>query len=251
MQDHLVAITGSAAIETAGQCTLGETAQRVRPPLCRVVFVTDSIAGRGLRGLLKQPVGGRLDCALHDGTDLRRQPAAEDHHPLVIDVQRQGPMPLALLRLLRSLEAIDPPPGADEALDVGGCAGQGQIDEPPFVLGRGDPREGAHLGVRQRPALHRRADARKGRQRAGDSHLLARRAEIDPGPPMQPVSARQTPVVPAGAGIELAQQDEELVRGRVHAGGQLGDRLAEVNHIALTLGSDPIAARTFTGNERW
>jgi hypothetical protein len=85
-----------------------------------------------------------------------------------------------------------------------------------------------NFGVRELAALHGRADSRKRRQRLGDAHLLASRAEVNARTPVQPMRAREETVVPAGTRVELPQQHEQLVSGGMEAGGQGGDRLAEV-----------------------
>jgi hypothetical protein len=109
-----------------------------------------------------------------------------------------------------------------------------------------------NLGVRQFTTLHGGTDARQRRQGTSDTHLLASSSEIDAGPPMQPVSTRQTAVVPTGAVIEVAKHDEQFVRRGVQTRGQGGDRVAELNDVTLALGGrrhQPIASR-FSGDER-
>ena len=89
------------------------------------------------------------------------------------------PMQMPRLGLLRRGHLIDAPPGAGEALDVGGGAGLGEVQQRGLVLGRGHAGQRPHLGVGDRAALHRGADARQGRQRVGDADLLAGGAEVD------------------------------------------------------------------------
>ena len=173
MQDYLVAVTGGPAIEVRAQRALGQEAERIRTTLGRRHLVGDPVARRALRGFLEQPVGGCLERALDDRTDLGRQPASQAppshrHRRASSPTDADG-----AVRLLRRLDLIHPPPGADEALYLRRRAGECEIDEPRVVPGCRDPRERPHFGVRQLAALHRRADVRKRRQRAGDTHLLA------------------------------------------------------------------------------
>jgi hypothetical protein len=59
------------------------------------------------------------------------------------------------------------------------------------------------------------------------------------------MGAGEAPVVPAGARIEFAQQDEELIRGRLQATGQRSDRFSELGNIVPTLGGRRIIANGF------
>ena len=128
---------------------------------------------------------------------------------------------------LRCGHLIDAPPGADQAFDVSGGAGLGEVQQRGLVLGSGDAGQRPDLGVGNRPALHRGAHARERRQRVGDADLLAGGAEGDARAPVQPVRTRGEAIVPARALVELAQQHEQLVGGGMQARGQGGDLLAE------------------------
>jgi hypothetical protein len=134
MQDDLVAIGSRAATEVGAQRALGEEAKRVGTALGWCHFIVYSIARRGLRDFMEQAFGCRFQCALNDRADLWRQPASNDHHPIVIDVHRHGPGLMPQLCLFCGLESIDTPPCPDDALDLRRRAGEGQVDELPFVV---------------------------------------------------------------------------------------------------------------------
>ena len=70
MQDHLVTITGRPAIEVRTQRALGQPAERIRTTLGRRHLFADLIARRGVRGFAEQAVGGCLERALHNRTEL-------------------------------------------------------------------------------------------------------------------------------------------------------------------------------------
>ena len=57
-------------------------------------------------------------------------------------------LPLALL------DPVDPAPGADQALDVGGRAGYGEVEQVLLVVRGGHPGQGADLGVGDPPLAH-------------------------------------------------------------------------------------------------
>ena len=85
-------------------------------------------------------------------------------------------MPVQMPRfgLCRCCRLIDASPGAGEPFDVGSGSGLGKIQQRGLVVGRGHAGQRPDLGVGNRPALHRRAQPRQGRQCVGDTDLLAR-----------------------------------------------------------------------------
>jgi hypothetical protein len=143
MQDHLVAVTGGPAIEICTQRALGQEAERIRTTLGRRHLVRDSVARGAIRGFPEHAVGGCLERALDHSTDLGRQPATQDHHPIIVDVHRHRPVQMALFGLLRRLGLVHPPPGADDTLYLRRRGGECEIDEPRVVRRRRDPRERA------------------------------------------------------------------------------------------------------------
>jgi hypothetical protein len=140
------------------------------------------------------------------------------------------------LRLLRCLNAIHTPPGANDALHLRCSPGECDVKEPSFILRCRYSRQRAHFGVRHFTALHRSADARQRRQREGDPYLLASGPEIDAGAPVQPVRAGEAAVVPTGAVVELTKHDEQFIGGRVQPRGKRGDGIAELSDVTITLG---------------
>ena len=137
---HLIAVTRRARIEIRRQGGFGEQAQRVGPALRGRDLFGQGVAGRGGRAIAKQPIGGGLEGALHDGAHLRREPAADDDHAVVVDPRRELTIEMPRFGLARVLDAIHAPPRAHEPLHVRSRAGQRQIDERLLVLAA-SPRE--------------------------------------------------------------------------------------------------------------
>jgi len=144
----------------------------------------------------------------------------------------------ALLIEFRRGDSIDPPPGADDRLDVGSRPCSCDIKKLCLVIGRRDSRDGPDLRVRQLAVLHCCADARQAGKRVRNADLLSRGAEIDAGPPAEPVCTGPEAVAPDARGIELAQEDEQLVRRGVQPRGELGDRLTELFTRCRARGSE-------------
>ena len=61
----------------------------------------------------------------------------------------------------------------------------------------------------------------------GHPHLLAGSSHVDPGPPAQPVGARPESRVPPFSRVELTDQHQETIDGRMQMCGQLGDLVAQ------------------------
>ena len=133
-------------------------------------------------------------------------------------------MPPAVLRLLGRV--VDPPPRADHLLDVRGGAGEGDVEQRLLGRGRCHAGDGAHLRVGDGAAPQRLAQPRQLRQGVGDAHLLAGGARREADAPAQPVGAGGE-ALPAAALVELPDEDEQLVGGRLDAGGQVGYPVAE------------------------
>ena len=95
-----------------------------------------------------------------------------------------------------------------------------------LVLRRGHPRDRAHLRVRDLAAAHGVAQLRQLAEGARHAHVLAGSPQREPGPPAQPLGAREA-TVPAVPLVELADEHEQLVGGGLDAGRQLGDAIAE------------------------
>jgi hypothetical protein len=183
--------------------------------------------------LLKQPIGRGLERALHHRADLRRQPAPQDDHAVVVHPGVEVAVQMSLRGLFGRHRAIDAAPGSCDALDLGcGCA-QGQIHQARLVRRRRNAGDRAHLRIGQRPAPHGCSDERKVGQRVGDAYFLARRAQTEADPPVEPMgTGKGSRSIPALAGVEALNQDEELVCGGVHARGEFGDGVADLLGVA-------------------
>jgi hypothetical protein len=84
----------------------------------------------------------------------------------------------------------------------------------------------ADLRVGHLAALHRRAEQGQRAQGVCHADLLACRAEVDAGAPIQPIGARQEAVVPAGASVEFTNEEQQLVCGGVNPRRQVGNGVA-------------------------
>ena len=102
------------------------------------------------------------------------------------------------------------------------------------VSWRGHARDGAHLRVGDLSPPHGVAQLRQLRQRPRHPHVLAGRTGREPRAPAQPVGAGG-PAGPAATGIELADQDEQVVGGGLDAGGELGYAVAEAFELCAAV----------------
>ena len=193
---------------------------------------------------LRPRIERRLQRPPQHGAHLRRQPAADHDHPVVVHPGVEGArlVPPPVLRLLG--RAVDPPPRADHLLDVRGGAGEGDVEQR--LLGRGGRHagDGAHLRVGDGAAPQRLAQPRQLRQGVGDAHLLAGGARREADAPAQPVGAGGE-AFPAVALVELADEDEQLVGGGLDAGGEVGYPVAE----RLDVGRGLVGARGLHGRD--
>ena len=171
-------------------------------------------------------VARRLQRPPQRGPDLRRQTPADNHHPVLIHPRSQSPVrgPPPVLRLLHV--AVDAPPRPGDPFHVRRRARQRHVEQGLLVLKRGHPRDRPHLRVGDLAAAHGVAQLRQRSEGPRHADVLAGRPRREPGPPAQPVRARQA-TVPALLLVELADEDEQLVGGGLDAGGQLGDAVAE------------------------
>ena len=151
VQHHLVAVARRPAIEIRRQRCLGQQTERVGTPLRRRDFLSQAPGLRPTPSLAEQLVGRRFERALDHGANLGREAAADDDHPVVVDPGREVPVQAPRLGLLRRRHAVDPPPGAGQAFDVGGGTGLREVEQRGFVLWRGDTGQRPHLGIRDAP----------------------------------------------------------------------------------------------------
>ena len=276
VQHHLIPVTGRPPVEAARQRRLGQRPDGVRLPLRerRLFHVGRSAGRRGGRFVFRarRRVGGflfpatvrrrhppslvasRLQRAPQHRPDLRRQPPADNHHPVLVHPRPQPAARVSppLLRLLHV--PVDAPPRAGDPLHVRRRARQRHVEQGLLVLRGGDPGDRAHLRVGDPAAAHGVAQLRQLSEGAGHADVLAGGPRREPGPPAQPVRARQA-TVPALLLVELADEDEQLVGGGLDAGGQLGDAVAEPGELrsAVAGRSRPPAGRRLVGRPgvRW
>jgi hypothetical protein len=164
VQDHLVAISSAAAIQIRCQSGLRQETQRIRAALLARHLLDERAWGCGVTRLLKQPIGCGLERAVHHGSLLRREPAADDQHPVVVHPRAHRPAKVPLVGLPRGCHAVASSPAAHHAFDMVGGAGPRDVEELRFVRGRGDTRQRPHLGddtsPRWRDALNSGRSAR-------------------------------------------------------------------------------------------
>jgi hypothetical protein len=99
--------------------------------------------------------------------------------------------------------------------DRGGDPGQGR------VVATHDAGDGPDLRIGQLPSGERLGDERKVLQGVRHPQVFGGGAQVDPGPPRQPVRARADPVAgPPVAGVELGEELEESALGGGDMSGQ-------------------------------
>ena len=123
--------------------------------------------------------------------------------------------------------AIHASPAADDALDVLGGAGTPDGQQALLGLRRRHPRERADLGVRELAVRERLGEPRQRGERARHAHLLAGRAQIEADAPRQPLGAGAKAVVPAAAGVKVADEIEQASGGGIEMHGELGDLVTQ------------------------
>ena len=106
-----------------------------------------------------------------------------------------------------------------------------ELHQFKLVLRSGYPSERSRLRVRQLPALHHLAQRGEILEGTGHADFLACRSHGDAGAPAQPVGARLEARVPAASLVELTDQDQETVGGRMDVGGEFRDLIAEPHEV--------------------
>jgi hypothetical protein len=123
---------------------------------------------------------------------------------------------------------VHAPPATHDALDVLRRAGAADRQQALFRLWRGHTGQRAHLRIGELAARERLRQLRQLLQRTRHADALACGAHVEPHTPGEPVSARAEAVVPAGAGVELADEIEEARGGGLQVNGELCDLVAEL-----------------------
>ena len=108
------------------------------------------------------------------------------------------------------------------------------VEQGLLVLRGGHPRDRAHLRVGDLAAAHGVAQLGQLPEGARHPHVLAGGPQREPGPPAQPLRAREA-TVPALPLVELVDEDEQLVGGGLDASRQLGDAVAEPRELRSAL----------------
>ena len=146
VQDHLVAIACSPRSRPRGESGLGQQPERVGAALGRLI--SSDIAGRSaLDAIAEQPVGRGLEGTLHHRAHLGREATADHDHPVVVHPHGELPIEVSHLRVPGLFLAIHAAPAANQAFDMGRCAGQGEVEQRTLVPGSGHAGEGTDLGV--------------------------------------------------------------------------------------------------------
>ncbi len=134
---------------------------------------------------------------------------------------------MALRGLARLRVAVHATPAAHDPFDVLRRAGAPDPQQQRLGLGRRHAGQRADLGVRELATGQRLGQQRQGPERARDSYLLPRGAQVEAHAPTQPGGARAESDVPAPSGVELADEIQESRGRRFEVRRQLGDRVAQ------------------------
>ena len=160
---------------------------------------------------------------LHDERRfVRMEPRLEPHHPVrAADDLHPARSPVAA----RAHHLLD---AAADALEPRGGAVLRQVEEPAFILRRGDSRHRADFRVAHLGARESGVDQRQLPERLGHADFLPRRDRAEAHAPIEPGRHRRQPVLPvAAARVELADERQEPVLGRVELGGEGRDLMLD------------------------
>jgi len=162
MDDDLVPLARSAGIDSVVQGRLGEQTQRVRLLLGHRGRFLGNVGDTRFRGnvcragarvsgpcLLIRRLAGRGEGLHEQRADLRRQPAADDHHAVLVLIHVQGPARVAPRGLAGLGQTVHPSPPANDPLDVGRGPRLTHREQPLLGLGRGHAGQRPDLRVRE------------------------------------------------------------------------------------------------------
>jgi hypothetical protein len=220
---HLVPFARGARIQGVVERALGEQRQGVGLLLLHRGRVG---VGRLLAPPLVEGLAGGVQRLEQQGADLGGQAPADPHRTVFVGVHVQRAAGVVPGRL-PGLGLVHPPPAPHDALHVRGGPGAAHRQQSLLGLRGRDASQLPDLRVREFPDGQRLRQPRQRAERPGHPDVLAGRARGEPHPPGEPVGARAEPVVPAGAGVELADEIEQAGRGGVQVRGELGDLVAE------------------------
>ena len=187
---------------------------------------------RRLDGLQKQRAALGRELQLH-------------HQRAVVIVKVREPPLRVLPRLARELfHFLDAAELPHERLDVMRGAVQRDVEQHVFGGRRCNARERPRLRVTQLPGGHGCGNLRQGLDSPGHAHLLARRPEIEPAFPAEPVRTRLRGAIgPAVAAVELGDEDQPAVIGGVEVTCQLGDLRFKLTERKAAVRSACLVAR--------
>ena len=209
VQHHLIRVAGRPPVESA-RPTPPRRGSRWRPPAVARASAPPSQSSRRPLPLPPWPTGRplllprrrptparaarRLQCPPQHRPHLRRQTPPDNHHPVLVHPRPQPPARLLppFLRLLRV--PVDAPPRPGYPFHVRRRAREGRVEQGLLVLRRGHPRDRPHLRVGDLAAAHGVAQLRQLPEGPRHSDVLAGRPRREPGPPAQPVGARQATI---------------------------------------------------------
>jgi len=124
-------------------------------------------------------------------------------------------------------DAVEPPPAANDPLDVVRRPVTADREQACLGLGRGDTGQRPDLRVRELTARERLRDPGQRRQRSRHANVLSCGARRQADAPRQPVRTRVEAVAPPAALVELADQLQQACGRGIEMSGKLGDLIAQ------------------------
>ncbi len=224
--DHyLIALARGAGVDAVVESSLREQGQRV----CLLLNHRRRVALRlPSASLLMEGLAGGGQRLHEQRADFRCEPPAEKVGAVRVRIHVQRPTRVLQGGLAGLCLPVHSPPAADDPLDVVSRAGAAHRQQPLLGFGRGHARQGPDLGVGELAAGEGLGQQGQRAQGARHPHVLAGRAGGKPHPPAQPSGARAEAVVPAVAGVELADEVEEAGGRGLDVRRQLSDLVAQL-----------------------
>jgi hypothetical protein len=162
--------------------------------------------------------------------------APDDQHAVLIRVRLEITPLMLAVGLPELLGDIDAAPGADDLLHLRGAPVPGDVEELLLGFRCRHSGDGSRFGVRNLAAPKGLADARKLLQGSGHAHLFTGCAQVEAGPPAQPVCAGATgSVVPASSPVVFRDEHEKPVGSGVDRRGKLRDFVLQAAQLLLRL----------------
>ena len=227
MHHHLIPIPPAAVVETPLERTFGHQPQgigpasvRLRSP-CRQPPPPPRSPDRAHRPRPREPSS--------PPRPSRLEPGAEHQHPILVGVGPGVPVLVSLIRLLE-LFPPDPPsarPGPAFPRERQ-CPLWAKIRSSSSFSGVATRSGPAPWSRRARPAASPpRSGGRSPSARA--TRTFSRAAPLfETRPPIQPVGTGATAVTPPAPLVELPDQGQEAIGGRLDVGGEFSDLVAQL-----------------------